>query len=540
MATYNSSSGKKYTMGKQLGAGGEGIVYEISGDATKVAKIYKDKKFENDTERSTMDRKLKAMIGMNIPVYVDGKLRLAWPLDILYRNGVMAGFVMPKINAACKIFDIQRADPTYGRRQPDIIKKKYPNYNWKYSVQYAYNLSWVVKYVHDNDIVIGDLNMNNIYADTSTGAVILIDCDSFDIKDPKSGEHFPCVVGLAEMLAPELQTVRNLRNGTFTEETDNFSLAIHIFRLLMRNADAFGGKITMSRSVSTIPANVSIINGECPYVRNDTGKTVPEWSPTLDMLPSSLQSLFKKTFEYNAVTGTTPRRISNRATASEWCNALAVLGAPEPNNTLQKCYVDQRHVYPKHSSYCPWCKCLNNKAPSSVVGPTIKTSQTNTITVPAPPASAPFINGTTWNQQSAASGGGLKQRRTPYLFYVILIAFGLASGFVFGSPVCQAVSSSFDVVIETNLCTIILSTVGVIGGALIAHHFEDRYIHANNAIPWLFLGIGALFVPLLVALALGIVAGIVMLAFAVIVAILEVIVGIICLIAILGGICSGS
>ena len=84
--------------------------------------------------------------------------------------------------------------------------------------------------------------------------------------------------------------------------------------------------------------------------------------------------------------------------------------------------------------------------------------------------------------------------------------------------------------------TVFVCGVGVIGAALIAHHFEDRYTHADNAIPWLCMGVGVLFAPLLAALALGIVAGIVMVIFAIIVGILELIFGIICAIAI----CSGS
>ena len=549
MAVYKSSSGKIYTLGKQLGDGGEGIVSEIQGENSKVAKIYKADRFKTDQDRFTMERKLKAMLDMNISVYVDGKLRLAWPLDILYENGSMVGFVMPKINSKYKIFDVQRVE---------MAEKIYPNYTWKYAVQFAYNLSVAVKYVHDKNIVIGDFNQNNISIDTSTGAVILIDCDSFDIRDPKSGEHFPCKVGLPEMLAPELQTVRNLANGTFTKETDNFSLAIHIFRLLMRNEDPFGGVITMSRSLSTVSANAPIINGECPYVRTVSGKEIPGRSPTLDMLPVNIQELFKKTFDYDASTAL--RRIKNRATATEWCNALVVLATAEPNPNLQTCTLNPHHVYPKYSSYCPWCRCENYQPPKpqpsvpqgrrrrAVQSTSTINSTVNSQVTYTPPNSGTVnilsgitgvsgrtgATGMTTNQQ-AGSGGNSKPRRTSTLFYLVLIAFGLAGGFVFGQPVCEVADLGFHMDNPLNACIAVLSIGGVIGSALIAYYFKDRYIYADNAIPWLFMGLVTLLVPLVVALAMALVMFIVAVILGILTVFVSIIIGIIVIVMIGSG-----
>lgn len=549
MAVYKSSSGKVYTLGAQLGTGGEGIVSEIQGENSKVAKIYKADRFKTDQDRFTMERKLKAMLDMNISVYVDGKLRLAWPLDILYENGSMVGFVMPKINSKYKIFDVQRVE---------MAEKIYPNYTWKYAVQFAYNLSVAVKYVHDKNIVIGDFNQNNISIDTSTGAVILIDCDSFDIRDPKSGEHFPCKVGLPEMLAPELQTVRNLANGTFTKETDNFSLAIHIFRLLMRNEDPFGGVITMSRSLSTVSANAPIINGECPYVRTVSGKEIPGRSPTLDMLPVNIQELFKKTFDYDASTAL--RRIKNRATATEWCNALVVLATAEPNPNLQTCTLNPHHVYPKYSSYCPWCRCENYQPPKTqpsvpqgrrrrAVQSTSTINSTVNSQVTYTPPNSGTVNilsgitgvsgrtgatGMTTNQQ-AGSGGNSKPRRTSTLFYLVLIAFGLAGGFVFGQPVCEVADLGFHMDIPLNACIAVLSIGGVIGSALIAYYFKDRYIYADNAIPWLFMGLVTLLVPLVVALAMALVMFIVAVILGILTVFVSIIIGIIVIVMIGSG-----
>ena len=347
MATYTGATGGKYILGQQLGVGGEGVVYELSGNSACVAKVYKTTRFKSESEKETMERKLKAMLAMNISATVDGLLRLAWPQDILYENNKIVGFVMPRVNTKYKIFDVYRTGKN------SLRELEYSDYTWKYSVQFAYNMAWVVNYLHRHNIVIGDLNQNNIAVDAKTGAVILIDCDSFDIRDPRTGEHFPCEVGLEEMLAPELQTVGKLTNGTFTKESDNFSLAIHIFRLLMNNEDPFGGVMTTNSSQSSIPGNRAIINGECLYVRNVPGKTWLPRMPKLDILPQNIQQLFRRTFDYTATTALSKK--NNRATAEEWKNALYVLAAPEPNNNLKTCYINPKHVYPSHNASCPWC-----------------------------------------------------------------------------------------------------------------------------------------------------------------------------------------
>lgn len=527
MASYSGIAGRKrYTLGQQLAAGGEGIVYELSGDSSHVAKIYKPNRFKSEVEKGVMERKLKAMISMNVSATVDGLLRLAWPQDILYENGKIVGFIMPRITTKYKIFDVYRT----GRNS--IREKEYSNYTWKYSVQFAYNMAWVVNYLHRNNIVIGDLNQNNIAVDVKTGAVILIDCDSFDIRDPKTGEHFPCVVGLEEMLAPELQTVGSLRNGTFTKESDNFSLAIHIFRLLMNNEDPFGGAMTTNASQSSIPGNKAIINGECLYVRNVPGKKWLPRMPKLDILPSSIQQLFQKTFNYTATTALSKK--NRRATAAEWVNALAVLSAPEPNPNLKKCSVDPKHVYPVHNTSCPWCsidKAIKQKLPNRV-----PPKPSHNTYIPYTPSVTTSSSAQSSISYSKASSNSKPVRRTATLFYTVLILFGIASGFIFGNLVGSMVNDAFDIGMSSGLATAILSIIGLISGILLAHHYEDDYTHADNCIGWLFMGFLSALLPLVIALVLGIAAAIVIAIVTIVFQILAAIFVIFCICSM----CSGS
>lgn len=354
--SYTGRSGVVYKLGKKIGEGGEGILYALQENTEQVAKIYKASKFHTVDERKKMERKLKAMLDMSLRTKMRNRFLLkrtvilAWPQDILYENGVMAGFVMPRIDARYKLYDICRSGPNAVR------ERIYPAYTWKDALRFACKLAWITGYVHEHNIVIGDFNPNNIVIDTVHDEIVLIDCDSFDIRDPKTKEHFPCTVGLAEMLAPELQSAGNLANAVFTKESDDFSLAIHIFRLLMDNADPFGAAVVAAKaqSQSQIPANQAIMNGECVYVRRVRGKRVPEWSLKLKVLPPRIQELFRDTFRYTA--STMWKKRETRATEWEWHAELERLSGPKANRLLKTCKNNKKHVFAAHNRTCPWCK----------------------------------------------------------------------------------------------------------------------------------------------------------------------------------------
>ena len=329
-----------------FGSGGEGEIYEIIGDGDRVAKLYyRDGQHHTPQQLEQIKRKLEVMIGIPIRSRVDGILCLAWPEDIIFENGVFVGFIMPRVRLPYKIYQIARGD----RMQI------FPDYTWKYSVQYAYNLAWVIWYLHMNGIVVGDLNMNNIMVGIK-GEVALIDCDSFDIHDPVTGEHFKCNVGLEELIAPEVQMTKSVGGKNYSKESDCFTLGIHIFRLLMDNADPFCARVLAQNIPSKSVAdayNVPIINGECPYFRPVTGKVVPDWAPPLDFLPSDIISAFDRTFNYTQAT--VVRCMKKRTTAEEWARLLWKYGSKEPNPNLQICSADRHHVYPVHNTLCPFC-----------------------------------------------------------------------------------------------------------------------------------------------------------------------------------------
>ncbi len=509
MSTYVGFKGNKYSFGdsEKLAEGGEGVVYKILGNSRQVAKLYKDDHFNSSPGlREITERKLKAMLRFNVSSIVSGKLRLAWPEDILYANGRMVGFVMPVVSSTTKIFSICRTGKARLRLHSD--------YSWKHAVQYAYLLSWVVDYLHTNGIVIGDMNQNNIIVDVKNSTIVLIDCDSFDITDPITKEHFPCTVGFPEMLAPEIQGCTTLSNAPFSMESDNFSLAIHIFRLLMNNEYPFGGTalstVGASKSLSDIQMNTDIINGECPYVRNCKYK-IRKGSPTLSVLPPNIQELFRRTFYYTPTTVLVNKR--KRATAYEWVTALlplatAQVGGPE----LAVCYNNTSggpHIYPAHNISCPWCEIEKQTAQISVQ----QSTQMNQSTVVRNSTAAAN------NTQVSYTGSKSTVKRSAGLLYVIMIIFGIVSGFVFNERVGSFVNSKASAHISYGLYGIALAIIGIISGVVVSHLAEDSYIYADSGIPYFFLGLVVLIIPPIIIALLGLAVSLVMVLFEAIAAI---------------------
>ena len=341
--TYIGLNGQKYTLESKLGSGGEGDVYSILNNSLQVAKIFK-------VNKPGREDKLKATINLKIPSRINGIVRLALPEDILYKNGRMVGFVMPFVDDTLRLFKVCREKD----KDKDAA---FPDYGWKHGVIIAYNFAELIEYLHSKGVIIGDFNPNNFVVDGKHGGLaVFVDCDSFDIRDPKSGKRFPCEVAFPEVAAPEIQNVKSF-SGRHTVESDNFSLAMHIFRLLMNNMDPFNAidvGVQRNSSSSAGVGNLAIVKGECPYVRNLPHKRIPHGTLPFEFLPSDIRELFRRVFNYNEVTAVNKKVIKNRPTAGEWAKTLRKYATDD--RYITTCTVNPLHKYPNHNTECPWCK----------------------------------------------------------------------------------------------------------------------------------------------------------------------------------------
>jgi DNA-binding helix-hairpin-helix protein with protein kinase domain len=317
---------KKIQLGKWIGRGGESEgVYEIGGNPSLCAKIYKDKVGDK--------AKIVAML-KNDPL----NPHLAWPKCMLldYESN-LKGFIMPCFPNTYEIHKIYSVD---GRR--DEFKGLF---SWYSLFVMAMNYASVVANIHAKGHYVGDINSKNVRV-SEDALIKIIDCDSFFIVD--GSKIYKNALGTPEYAAPEV-LLSNIKYNDRTQETDRFSMAIIIFQLLMLGYHPFSGVSSVSEKCKTTS---NIKSGETPHFKKCREIEVLPEAPSVDILPRKLYILFEKTF----VDGhKSPKK---RVTAIEWFNTLKSL-----RKNLEQCQTyrtcdNPNHVYFHHLDKCPWCEYI--------------------------------------------------------------------------------------------------------------------------------------------------------------------------------------
>ena len=322
----NGLNGQRYRLMEHIAGGGEGDLYAISGDKYHVAKIYKD-------PTKQREEKIRAMVSSPLR---DSSL-LAWPKDAVYDiNGRFRGFIMDRI---------------YGGDPINVIyeigsRAKYSKTPWTHRVVIAINLCCALNAVHDAGQIIGDFNPKNMFINMRSGHVKLVDTDSYHIVS--NGKVHPCIVSMPNYLAPELarrlsngRTLESLKGVTFTESTDNFSLAIHIYQLLMNGAHPFQGAIRPGSDINLPGIRDNILDGTVPSMEVGSKHIIPpSYSPSFRSLSPELQALFSRAFLSE----------KRRPTSQEWHSALVAY-----RNSLKQCRKNLIHYHRDDLPNCPLC-----------------------------------------------------------------------------------------------------------------------------------------------------------------------------------------
>ncbi len=327
------NSGRSITLQEKtlLAEGGEARIYPVPHDRNLLAKIYKN-------PNPQRVRKLPIMLANPPadPMRAQGGVSIAWPVDILETTDPrprVVGFLMPRVTDVRPVFEYYN---------PKSRHAHCPQFDYRYLHRTARNLAAAVAALHARGYVIGDLNQSNILV-SPRALVTLVDCDSFQVRDPRSGEVLRCPVGKPEFTPPELYGCR------FSEvdrrpEHDLFSLAILIFQLLMEGTHPFAGVFLGGGDPP--PYEERIRAGHFPYSSASKLPYAPmPFAPPWELLHPTVRALFVRCFEDGH------RQPAARPDATCWRSAL-----DEVEACFTRCTRNAQHWYGNHLASCPWCE----------------------------------------------------------------------------------------------------------------------------------------------------------------------------------------
>lgn len=316
-----------YIIGRELGRGGEGQVYEVYNNEGLVIKLYNE-----ETGNSKAD-KLKYMVSKGsaeIHAYA------AWPSDIITDlKGHTIGFVMRKL-VDCV--------PLHRLFSPMDRKKLFPTRGYNFLVHVARNLAAAFYSLHAAGLVIGDVNEGNILIDKN-GMLTFIDCDSFQVHDAENKRYHYCEVGVPRYTAPELLEMPSFDNVVRTPNTDVFSMAVLIFQLLFLGRHPFAGR---NNTKEDIDEETAIKKHYFAYSQQAQQPKLLPPADSFDMqnLSPALRQLFHQSFEQR----------TERPITTEWIKVL-----DQFQKNMAHCAVSHIHFYPNHLNACPWCSFREQK-----------------------------------------------------------------------------------------------------------------------------------------------------------------------------------
>lgn len=322
--TLVTSKGTPIQIGRELGKGGEGSVFEVPALANQVAKLY----------HQLPDAKKQAKLTFMANTADQQLLNyVAWPQETLHssRGGQVVGFLMPKVVGK---------DPVHMVYSPAHRRQDRPKAAWDFLLYVARNTAAAFEALHTHGHVLGDVNQGNILVGGDS-KVVLIDSDSFQVN--ANGNLHLCEVGVSHFTPPELQGLSSFQGFTRTANHDNFGLALLIFHLLFGGRHPYSGVPLKPGVGDALETDIKGFRYAYAWDAATRGISPPPRSIPMSMVPDSMEAMFQMAFTEKGALG-------GRPTAKQWESSLDSV-----RNRLKKCGASSVHVYPDHLSKCPWC-----------------------------------------------------------------------------------------------------------------------------------------------------------------------------------------
>lgn len=303
--------GKVYTQNKTvilisdyLGDGGEGIVYKTSRKNEVVKLIKPDNK---SNIKVNVQKRLEQMVQMKIT-----NPNIIWPIDTVYNEkGQFVGFTMKLIAG----IDLKRFTSSIVKNVNDNSDEVNINDIDKKSLcKIILSILDTITYLHDKNIVIGDIKLENfMIKDNDITNIYFIDCDSYQIG------NYPSLLVSPGFIPPEIDPInlgkQNTRYRTFGNE--NFAIFSLIFHLVFRAKPPYSQQI---HDDAYVAESVRVTKGLFPYFldKDKTLKHAPKGME--EPIWAHLPSYIKKAFINCANRNGENFGEANRMTPHQWKN----------------------------------------------------------------------------------------------------------------------------------------------------------------------------------------------------------------------------
>jgi DNA-binding helix-hairpin-helix protein with protein kinase domain len=323
-------TGKSITLLKEIANSGEAKVWRTNQNGY-LAKIY---------HSPTPERvqKLAVMIA-NPPTEPNSHLHhvsFAWPKSALKNGqGDCVGFLMPEIKDGKELLDV------YNPRRRQALKLQI---DWRFLHTTALNIVSIIEALHAAGYVLGDIKPQNILVN-NRALPSIIDTDSFQVKNPKNGKVYNCLVGSEGYTPPEL-IGKDFDSIEQTEVHDRFRLGVIIYQLLFGGNNPFQGKWTGAGETPDINDFIRWglwVNTSTSLIEA-VARTIP-----LEIVHPEVQQCFLRCFNDGH------KNPNFRPTARKWLEALKV-----GNDRLTICGRVDNHYYSRTYGKCYWCDRSTN------------------------------------------------------------------------------------------------------------------------------------------------------------------------------------
>ncbi len=319
------STSERITLLNEIAASGEAKVWRTNHHGY-LAKIY---------HSPTPERmeKLAAMIA-HAPKEPNSHLNhisFAWPNSSLKDDkGDYVGFLMPEVKGGKELINIYN---------PQLRKSLKLEIDWRFLHTTALNIASIIAALHEAGYVLGDIKPQNILVN-NRALPSIIDTDSFQVKNPKNGKVYRCLVGSEGYTPPEL-IGEDFSSIEQTEIHDRFRLAIIIYQLLFGGNSPFQGIWTGGGETPEV--NELIKHGIWLYSQNSLIEHVERTIPMIIVHPA-IRECFLRCFNDGY------KNPHLRPTAKEWLEVLRI-----GNDNLTVCDRVDSHFYSRTYGSCYWC-----------------------------------------------------------------------------------------------------------------------------------------------------------------------------------------